>query len=374
MIKKWLVLPLKEKSAIEDRLSAVEALIENEGLREDLAVLLKPIGDIERLISKVAVGRINPREMNHLKRALKQLGPLSELLNSTDIKALNQLGDQINPCELLLKEIEDNLKDETPLVSNQGGLINDGIHSELDDLRKISFSGKDYLLQIQKREGERTGIQSLKIAYNKVFGYYLEVTNAHKDKVPEEWIRKQTLVNAERYITEELKTYEEKILNAEEKIIAIEQRLYLELVVKAAEYIEQIQQDARILARMDCLLSFAELAIKNKYARPTINDGSTVDIKEGRHPVIESQLPVGESYVPNDVILDKDGQQIMIITGPNMAGKSALLRQTALIVLMAQMGSFVPATYARLVLLIRFLPELEPQTTFLRVSPPLWLR
>ena len=285
MIKKWLVLPLKEKSAIEDRLSAVEALIENEVLREDLAVLLKPIGDIERLISKVAVGRINPREMNHLKRALKQLGPLSELLNSTDIKALNQLGDQINPCELLLKEIEDNLKDETPLVSNQGGLINDGIHSELDDLRKISFSGKDYLLQIQKREGELTGIQSLKIAYNKVFGYYLEVTNAHKDKVPEEWIRKQTLVNAERYITEELKTYEEKILNAEEKIIAIEQRLYLELVVKAAEYIEQIQQDARILARMDCLLSFAELAIKNKYARPTINDGSTVDIKEGRHPV-----------------------------------------------------------------------------------------
>ncbi len=348
MIKKWMVLPLKEKSLIEDRLSVVEALISNNDLREELTNLLKPIGDLERLISKVAVGRINPREMNQLKRALGQLGPLKNILTGTDIKPLNHLGDQINPCELLLKEIDEKLKEEPPLVSNQGGLINDGLHTELDDLREISFSGKDYLLQIQKRETEKTGIQSLKIAYNRVFGYYLEVTNAHKDKVPQQWIRKQTLVNAERYITEELKTYEEKILNAEEKIIAIEQRLYFELVTKAAEYIEQIQQDARILARIDCLLSFAELALKNEYVRPAINDEKGIDIKEGRHPVIESQLPVGESYVPNDIKLDSEGQQIMIITGPNMSGKSALLRQTALIVLMAQMGSFVPASYAKI--------------------------
>ncbi len=347
MIKKWLVLPLKEKSLIEERLSVVEALIGDHDLREELTQLLKPIGDLERLISKVAVGRINPREMNHLKRALGQLGPLQELLLTTEIKALNSLGDQINPCELLLTEIHTFLKEETPLVSNQGGLINEGLHEELDELRKISFSGKDYLLQIQKRETELTGIQSLKIAYNKVFGYYLEVTNSHKDKVPAEWIRKQTLVNAERYITEELKTYEEKILNAEEKIIAIEQRLYLELVTKASEYIEQIQQNARILARIDCLLSFGELAIKNDYVRPTISDDKIIDIKEGRHPVIESQLAVGDTYIPNDVYLDTEGQQIMIITGPNMAGKSALLRQTALIVLLAQMGSYVPASYAK---------------------------
>lgn len=348
MIKKWLVLPLKEKSVIEDRLSVVEALIGDDDLREELTHLLKPIGDLERLISKVAVGRINPREMNQLKRALGQLSPLKELLTKADIKPLNQLGDQINPCELLFKEINEKLKEDTPLVSNQGGLMNDGLHAELDELRKISFSGKGYLLQIQKRETENTGISSLKIAYNKVFGYYLEVTNSHKDKVPQEWIRKQTLVNAERYITEELKTYEEKILNAEEKIIAIEQRLYLELVVKAAEYIAQIQQDAKILARIDCLLSFAELALKNEYVRPNINEEKAINIKEGRHPVIESQLPVGEPYVPNDVDLDTEGQQIMIITGPNMAGKSALLRQTALIVLMAQMGSFVPASYAKI--------------------------
>ncbi len=348
MIKKWMVLPLKEKSQIEDRHAVVEALIGNNDLRDELTQLLKPIGDLERLISKVAVGRINPREMNHLKRALGQLGPLREALLATDIGALNLLGDQINPCELLFNEIDQKLKEDTPLISNQGGLINDGLHTALDDLRKISYSGKDYLLQIQKREAEKTGIQSLKIAYNRVFGYYLEVTNLHKDKVPQEWIRKQTLVNAERYITEELKTYEEKILNAEEKIIAIEQRLYIEIVAKASEYISQIQQNARILARMDCLLSFGELAIKNDYVRPSISDESIIDIKTGRHPVIESQLPVGDSYVPNDVNLNNEGQQIMIITGPNMAGKSALLRQTALIVLLAQMGSYVPASYAKI--------------------------
>ena len=348
MIKKWMVLPLKEKGLIEDRHNVVNALIANEELRENLIELLKPIGDLERLISKVAVGRVNPREMNQLKRALKQLAPIRQLLEATGVQQLSAVKDQINPCETLLQDIDETLKEDAPLLANQGGLINDGLHDELDELRKISFSGKDYLLQLQQRETERTGIPSLKIAYNKVFGYYLEVTNAHKDKVPQEWIRKQTLVNAERYITEELKGYEEKILNAEEQIIAIEQKLYLELVARATQYVEQVQQNARILARVDCLQSFAEIALEHEYVEPVMNDGSEIDIKEGRHPVIECQLATGESYVPNDVYLDHEGQQIMIITGPNMAGKSALLRQTALIVLMAQMGSFVPASYAKI--------------------------
>ena len=348
MLKKWMVLPLKDETLINDRLTVVEGLIENPDLSAKIKDLLKPIGDLERLISKVAVGRINPREMNQLKRALVQLPGLKEILGSAKIKALTELSDQINPCQSLLSEIESLLKEDPPLVINQGGLIMDGINAELDDLRKISLSGKDFLLQIQQRETDRTGIPSLKIAYNKVFGYYLEVTNAHKDKVPPEWIRKQTLVNAERYITEELKTYEEKILNAEEKIVAIEQNLYLGLVAKATEFIELIQQDARVLARIDCLLSFAEIATKNSYVRPVINRNRAIDIKEGRHPVIESQMSASETYVPNDVFLDDESQQIMVITGPNMAGKSALLRQTALIVLMAQMGSFVPASYAKI--------------------------
>ncbi len=348
MLKKWMVLPLKDEVLINDRLTVVEGLMENPDLSAQISDLLKPIGDLERLISKVAVGRINPREMNQLKRALTQLPGLKEILGSAKIKALAELSDQINPCQSLLSEIESLLKEDPPLVVNQGGLIMDGIDSELDDLRKISLSGKDFLLQIQQRETDRTGIPSLKIAYNKVFGYYLEVTNAHKDKVPPEWIRKQTLVNAERYITEELKTYEEKILNAEEKIVAIEQNLYLGLVAKATEFVELIQQDARVLARIDCLLSFAEIATKNSYIRPLINRNKAIDIKEGRHPVIESQMSASETYVPNDVFLDDESQQIMIITGPNMAGKSALLRQTALIVLMAQIGSFVPASYAKI--------------------------
>ena len=348
MLKKWMVLPLKDETLINDRLTVVEGLIENPDLSAKIKDLLKPIGDLERLISKVAVGRINPREMNQLKRALVQLPGLKEILGSAKIKALTELSDQINPCQSLLSEIESLLKEDPPLVINQGGLIMDGINAELDDLRKISLSGKDFLLQIQQRETDRTGIPSLKIAYNKVFGYYLEVTNAHKDKVPPEWIRKQTLVNAERYITEELKTYEEKILNAEEKIVAIEQNLYLGLVAKATEFIELIQQNARVLARIDCLLSFAEIATKNSYVRPVINRNRAIDIKEGRHPVIESQMSASETYVPNDVFLDDESQQIMVITGPNMAGKSALLRQTALIVLMAQMGSFVPASYAKI--------------------------
>ncbi|MEQ9424271.1 MAG: DNA mismatch repair protein MutS [Cyclobacteriaceae bacterium] len=347
MIKKWLVLPLKEKALIDERLEIVEQFFSNEELSTGLISLLKPIGDLERLISKVAVGRINPREMNQLKKALGQLPGVVNSLNSSDDKPLKEIIDQINSCDALYTAIHATLKEDAPMLTHQGNIVNDGVDAELDELRKISFSGKDYLLQIQKRETERTGIASLKIAYNKVFGYYLEVTNAQKDKVPPEWIRKQTLVNAERYITEELKTYEEKILNAEEKIVGIEQGIYQGLIVKASKYISLIQQNAKILAKIDCLLSFAEIALKNNYVRPTINNEQEIDIKDGRHPVIESQLAAGDAYVPNDVFLDNQSQQIMIITGPNMAGKSALLRQTALIVLMAQIGGFVPAAYAK---------------------------
>ncbi|MBX7127648.1 MAG: DNA mismatch repair protein MutS, partial [Cyclobacteriaceae bacterium] len=262
--------------------------------------------------------------------------------------ALKKLGDQLNRCDFLLEKVEKELRDDAPMLMHQGGVIKDGVDSELDELRSIAFSGKDYLLQIQKREVERTGINSLKISFNKVFGYYLEVSNANKDKVPADWIRKQTLVNAERYITEELKTYEEKILHAEEKLSVIEQRIFSELVRHAADFVAEIQQNARTVATLDCLLSFAMVAKRNRYARPTLHDGTSLDIKAGRHPVIEKQLPVGESYVPNDIYLDNETQQILVITGPNMAGKSALLRQTALIVLMAQMGSFVPAESAQL--------------------------
>ncbi len=343
MLKKWMVLPLKELTAIRERLMVVEAFREDEELLEEVVQSLKHIGDVERLISKVAVGRINPREMLQLKKALSYTAPIKTSLTGCKVGPLKKLGDQLNPCEFLLERIEKELKDEVPIVSNQGNIIQDGVDEELDELRKIAFSGKDFLLQIQRREIERTGIPSLKIAYNKVFGYYLEVSNAHKEKVPEEWIRKQTLVNAERYITEELKVYEEKILNAEDKLIVIEQRLFQDLIAQAGDYVTQVQQNARILAMLDCLTSFAMVAANNNYVKPQVNDSTVIDIKEGRHPVIEKQLPVGETYVPNDVFLDNDQQQIMIITGPNMAGKSALLRQTALIVLLAQMGSFVPA-------------------------------
>jgi DNA mismatch repair protein MutS len=283
-----------------------------------------------------------------LKRSIKNTIPLKKLLAEAGPKELARYGDQLNPCEFLLEQLESQLKDDAPLVTNQGGLIRDGIDSELDELRKIAYSGKDYLVKIQNDEIKRTGISSLKIAYNKIFGYYLEVTNAHKEKVPPEWIRKQTLVNSERYITEELKTYEDKILNAEEKITVIEQRIYNALVKTAGEYVNQIQQNARVLATLDCISSFANIATTNNYIKPEINDSTNLIIQEGRHPVIEKQLPLGEPYIPNDIYLNNDKQRILIITGPNMAGKSALLRQTALIVIMAQAGSFVPAKSAEI--------------------------
>ncbi|MEP2510040.1 MAG: DNA mismatch repair protein MutS, partial [Reichenbachiella sp.] len=348
LLKKWMVLPLKEKEEIEGRLNVVEALIRETEVTEQVLSHLQQIGDVERLVSKVAALRINPRELLHLKKALKNIAPIKTILENTTDESLKKFGDKLNPCAQLLEKIDVNLKEELPLNATQGNIINDGIDSELDELRKIAFSGKDYLLQIQEREKERTGISSLKIAYNKVFGYYLEVSNAHKDKVPEEWIRKQTLVNAERYITEELKTYEEKILNAEDKLSSIELRLFNELVAFTSDYVAEIQINARSIAQIDCLLSFAQVAIKQNYCRPSVNNEKVIDIKEGRHPVIETQLPAGEDYIPNAVFLDDISQQIMIITGPNMAGKSALLRQTALIVLMAQMGAYVPATYAKI--------------------------
>ena len=349
LLKKWIILPLKVSSLIEERLSAVSSLFDNEELRQGLVETLKPIGDLERIISKVAAQRINPREMVQLKKGLQQIQPIKGLLEEKGLSEyLKKLSDTLNPCEFLLSKIENELQDEPPLTINQGQLIKEGINEELDELRKISHSGKDFLVDIQKRESERTGISSLKIAYNKVFGYYLEVTNAHKDKVPPEWIRKQTLVNAERYITEELKTYEEKILDAEDQILTIEQKLFQELVYHATDFIVAIQENARALATLDCLISFTEVAIENSYSKPSILDGYGLDIKDGRHPVIEQRLAIGEEYVPNDVYLDNENQQIMIITGPNMAGKSAFLRQTALIVLMAQMGSFVPASAAKI--------------------------
>jgi DNA mismatch repair protein MutS len=347
-LRKWMVLPLKERAPIEERLRMVDVFCQQYELAERLTEELKHIADLERLISKVAAGRINPREMLQLKRSLHRTGPIKSLLEQHSSTELKKLGDQLNRCEFLLEKIERELREDAPMLTHQGGIINEGIDAELDELRSIAFSGKDYLLQIQKREIERTGINSLKISYNKVFGYYLEVSNANKDKVPADWLRKQTLVNAERYITEELKIYEEKILHAEDKLIVIEQRIFQELVRQASGFVTQIQQNARALAVLDVLLSFAQVARQNNYCRPEIDESTTLDIKAGRHPVIEKQLPVGESYVPNDVYLDNDTQQVLIITGPNMAGKSALLRQTALIVLMAQIGSFVPAESARI--------------------------
>ena len=348
LLKKWIALPLKDKVPIDERLESVETFVKDEVLREFLEQHLKVIGDLERLISKVAVGRINPRELLQLKRALTNILPVKQKLEKSALPELKKIGDQLHGCEYILNKIEEELKEELPLVTNQGNIIKEGINTDLDELRKIAFSGKDYLLQIQQREIELTGINSLKIAYNKVFGYYMEVTNVHKDKVPDRWIRKQTLVNAERYITEELKNYEEKILTAEEKISVIEFRLYSELVINVSEYLEQIQQNARIIARLDCLLSFAKIAVQNKYCKPELNEGKGISIKAGRHPVIEKQLKPGEPYIPNDIFLDTESQQIIIITGPNMAGKSALLRQTALIVLMAQIGSYVPADVAEI--------------------------
>src|SRR5688572_9984933 len=345
-LRKWMILPLKDKVAIDERLRIVETFYADDNFADKVREPLKQINDLERLISKVAVNRINPREMLQLKRSLKCIVPIRQALKDHASPELQKMADQLHPCEFLLEKIEKELREDVSIASNQGGLIKEGIDAELDELQKIAFSGKDFLLQIQKREVERTGISSLKISYNKVFGYYLEVSNANKDKVPTDWIRKQTLVNAERYITEELKVYEEKILHAEDKLVVIEQRIFNALVHHAAGFIPQIQQNARVIAQLDCLMSFASVARANKYNKPEINDSLIVDIKAGRHPVIEKQLPVGESYVPNDIHLDSEKQQVLIITGPNMAGKSALLRQTALIVLLAQIGSFVPADSA----------------------------
>ncbi len=346
LLKKWMVLPLKEVEVINARLDVVEAFQKKSACRETIEEHLDGLGDLERLISKVSVGRVNPRELFQLRKALDVVNPVQEALQKSKSEILAGLADQLENCDFIREEITRVLKQDPPMLTHQGGFINDGVDEELDELRKIAFSGKDYLIQIQQREAEATGINSLKIAYNKVFGYYLEVSNTHKDKVPSEWIRKQTLTNAERYITEELKVYEEKILNAEGSLVVIEQRIFQELVQNVSDYLQQIQTNSRALAKIDVLSSFAKIADVNNYSKPDVNDSKVLDIKDGRHPVIEQNLALGESYVPNDVFLDNEEQQIIIITGPNMAGKSALLRQTALIVLMAQMGSFVPAKKA----------------------------
>jgi len=347
MLKRWLVLPLKDKQPIEERLNVVEYFVTNNESINELTSNIYQIGDLERLISKVAVARISPREVVQLKRALEALEPIKQFCLASKNKELNKIGDLINLCTAIKERIEKEIHPDPPALVNKGNVIADGVNQELDDLRKIAFSGKDYLLQVQQRESEATGIPSLKIAFNNVFGYYLEVRNTYKDKVPESWIRKQTLVSAERYITEELKEYESKILGAEEKIGELESRLFNDLVLSIADYMAPIQVNASVVAKLDCLLCFAQNAITHNYIKPTINESKALDIKEGRHPVIELQLKPGDDYVSNDVFLDNEDQQIIMITGPNMSGKSALLRQTALIVLMAQMGSYVPAKAAK---------------------------
>jgi DNA mismatch repair protein MutS len=348
LLKRWISLPLKDLQPINERLDIVQHLVEKSTFREEMSALLRQIGDLERLISKVAVNRINPREVVQLKRALKAIEPLRELCCNSGCRPLVQIGEQLNPCKLLADRIEHDLNNDPPVQLNRGSIISKGVSADLDELRTILYSGKDYLADLQSRESARTGITSLKVSYNNVFGYYIEVRNTHKDKVPPEWIRKQTLVSAERYITEELKEYESKILGAEEKIIELETKLFTDLVLAAFEYIPQIQLNAVLIGRLDCLQSFAVLSIDNNYVRPVLDDSRVLDLSDGRHPVIEKQLPVGEAYVPNDLFLDTDDQQIIILTGPNMSGKSALLRQTALIVLMAQTGCFVPARTARI--------------------------
>ncbi len=348
MMKRWTILPLKNLKPIQDRLDAVESFYHNDEIVFELGERLKQINDLERLISKVAVGKVNPKEVMQLKRTLEQMTPIKKLISSESSDVLKQIADRINPCDKLIELIGQSMQEDPVLHFGKGKVIADGFHKELDELRAISFSGKDYLDQLQKRESERTGIPSLKVAFNNVFGYYLEVRNTHKDKVPEEWARKQTLVNAERYITEELKEYESKILGAEEKIYAIETKLFQDLVFTMSDYIQPIQLNAFLISQLDCLLSFSEIAKSNDYCKPEVNEGFAIDIKSGRHPVIEKQLKTGEEYVANDVYLDNEQQQLMMITGPNMSGKSALLRQTALICLMGQMGSYVPAAAAKI--------------------------
>ena len=346
LLKRWVVFPLKDVKPINERLDVVEYFFREPDFKDFIEEKLHFIGDLERIISKAAVGRISPREMVQLKVALQAIEPIKNACLNADNDSLHRIGEQLNLCVSIRDKIAKEIAADPPLLVNKGGVIADGVNKELDELRQIAYSGKDYLLHIQQRESETTGIPSLKVAYNNVFGYYIEVRNAHKDKVPAEWIRKQTLVNAERYITQELKEYEEKILGAEDKILALETRLYNELVAELAEFIPAIQIDANQIARLDCLLSFANVARQNRYIRPVVADDDVLDIKHGRHPVIEKQLPAGEKYIANDVFLDTETQQIIIITGPNMAGKSALLRQTALITIMAQIGCFVPAESA----------------------------
>ena len=348
LLKRWMVFPLKDVQPINERLNVVEYFFRQPDFKELIEEQLHLIGDLERIISKVAVGRVSPREVVALKVALQAIEPIKEACMDADNASLNHIGGQLDICRAIRDRIDKEINNDPPLLINKGGVIKSGVNAELDELRQIAYSGKDYLLKVQQRESEQTGIPSLKIGYNNVFGYYIEVRNVHKDKVPQEWIRKQTLVNAERYITQELKEYEEKILGAEDKILVLETQLYTELVQSLNEFISAIQIDANQIARLDCLLSFATAARENNYIRPVISDDEVLEIRQGRHPVIEKQLPIGEKYIANDVMLDSSTQQIIIITGPNKAGKSALLRQTALITLMAQIGSFVPAESAHI--------------------------
>ena len=348
LLKRWLVFPLKDVQPINERLNVVEYFFRQPDFKELIEEQLHLIGDLERIISKVAVGRVSPREVVALKVALQAIEPIKAACMDADNASLNHIGEQLNICQFIRDRIDREIDNDPPLLINKGGVIKSGVSAELDELRRIAYSGKDYLLQIQQRESELTEIPSLKIGYNNVFGYYIEVRNTHKDKVPAEWIRKQTLANAERYITQELKEYEEKILGAEDKILVLETQLYAELVQSLSEFIPAIQINANQIARLDCLLSFATAARENNYIRPVIADDDVLEIRQGRHPVIEKQLPIGEKYIANDVMLDSQTQQIIIITGPNMAGKSALLRQTALITLLAQIGSFVPAESAHI--------------------------
>ena len=348
LLNRWMVFPLKDTKAINSRLDVVEYFFRDLETRDVVCEQLQYIGDMERIISRISTGRVSPRDLLTLTTALQALKPIHEALVNTDSPVLQEIGMKIDLCEEMRDRLHRTISPNAPLLVAKGGVINNGVNEELDELRALSTGGKDYLLKLQQREAERTGIQSLKIGYNNVFGYYLEVRNTYKDQVPEEWIRKQTLVNAERYITQELKEYEEKIVSAEERILALETRLFSELVVWCARFIPTIQADAMLIARLDCLMSFAILARENRYIRPVVDESTELDIRQGRHPVIETQMQAGEHYVPNDVRLDTENQQIVIITGPNMAGKSALLRQTALITLMAQMGCFVPAESARI--------------------------
>ena len=348
LLRRWILFPLKDVAAINQRLDVVEYFFRNPDDRDTLRSQLEQIGDLERLISKVAVGRVSPRELVQLRQALSAIGPVRDLCLASDEPTLRAIGEQLNPCDGIRSRIEREIATDAPIALNRGRVINDGVDTELDELRAIAFSGKDYLMKIQARESAATGITSLKIGYNNVFGYYIEVTNTHRDKVPQEWIRKQTLVNAERYITPELKEYEEKILGAQEKIEVIEARLYAALVAAVGQYTHAVQLDASLLARLDCLLAFTQVALQNRYNRPVVDDSLDIEITEGRHPVIERELPPGEPYIANSLALSNASVQIMMITGPNMAGKSALLRQTALTVLMAQIGCFVAAESARI--------------------------